>query len=128
MLNNQGYALIACNHTLEHTFVPNRCVIGAGRSIITLLHLDKQNQSTNNTGSTSNNSPTTERGNTSTDSASERDTPTEEVNSYCSVKTTNKGHVLLATAIVEVMDKAGQFIPCRALLDWLSHSLHNGKM
>jgi hypothetical protein len=83
----------------------------------TLLHLHKQNQPTNDSGSTSNNSPTTEKGNTSTDSASERGSPTEEVNSYCSVKSNTKGHVLLATAIVEVMNKAGQFIPCRALLD-----------
>jgi hypothetical protein len=69
-------------------------------------------------GSTSNDPPADVRGATSTDSATDaKGTPTEEVNSYCFMKANTKSHVLLATAIVEVMNKAGQFIPCRALLD-----------
>jgi hypothetical protein len=33
-----------------------------------------------------------------------------------------RNHILLATAIVEVKNKAGQYIPCRALLDSASQS------
>jgi hypothetical protein len=63
------------------------------------------------------------RGATSTDSATDaKGTPTEEVKSYSLMKANTKSHVLLATAIVEVMNKAGQFIPCRALLDRGSQS------
>jgi hypothetical protein len=78
----------------------------------TLLHIDKQHQPKNYTGSTLNNPPADVRGATSTDFAmDEKGTPTEEVNSYCFMQANTKSHVLLATAIVEVMNKPGQFIP-----------------
>jgi hypothetical protein len=77
-----------------------------------------QNHTTNHKDSTSNDPPVDVEGSTSTDSDTDaKGTPTEEVNSYCSMKANSRNHVLLAAAIVEVMNKAGQFIPCRALLD-----------
>jgi hypothetical protein len=44
------------------------------------------------------------------------------VNTYCSFKGKPRNHILLATAIVEVKNKAGQYVPCRALLDSASQS------
>jgi hypothetical protein len=41
----------------------------------------------------------------------------KELNTYCSLKGQAKNHILLATAIVEVQNKFGQYMPCRALLD-----------
>jgi hypothetical protein len=43
------------------------------------------------------------------------------VNTYCSFKGRPKNHILLATATVEVKNKSGQYVPCRALLDSASH-------
>jgi len=40
-----------------------------------------------------------------------------EVNTYCSFKNKPRYHILLATAIVDVKNKSGQYVPCRALLD-----------
>jgi hypothetical protein len=40
-----------------------------------------------------------------------------EINTYCSFKGKPRNHILLPTAIVEVQNKSGQYIPCRALLD-----------
>jgi len=45
-----------------------------------------------------------------------------EVNTYCSFKGKSRTHILLATAIIEVKNKAGQYVPCRALLDSASQS------
>lgn len=45
------------------------------------------------------------------------ETPTVEVNTYCSFKGNLTNRILLATAIVEVRNKANQYIPCRVLLD-----------
>jgi len=73
----------------------------------TLLHIDKQNQTTNDKGSTSNNNH----------SANAKGTTTAKVNSYCSLKSKPRNHILLATAIVEVKNKSGQYVPCRALFD-----------
>ena len=39
-----------------------------------------------------------------------------EVNTYHTLKGKSRNHVLLATTIVEVRNKSGQYIPCRALL------------
>jgi hypothetical protein len=50
-------------------------------------------------------------------SADAKGASTAEVNSYCSMEANSRNHILLATAVVEVMNKNGQFIPCRALLD-----------
>jgi len=77
----------------------------------TLLHTDRQNQSTNDKGSATNGPPADARG-----------SPTAEVNTYCSFNSKPRNHILLATAIVEVQNKSGQYVPCRALLDSASQS------
>ena len=77
----------------------------------TLLHIHRQNESTNDKESTNNNRPVDARGNT-----------TAEVNTYCSFKGKPKNHNLLTTAIVEVQNNSGQYVPCRALLDSASQS------
>jgi hypothetical protein len=78
----------------------------------TLLHIDQQNQVANaNRSTTSNNSPATTKGLT-----------TAEVNTYHTLKGKSRNHVLLATAIVDVRNKSGQYIPRRALLDSGSQS------
>jgi hypothetical protein len=78
----------------------------------TLLHIAKQNQTTNDKGSTTNNNH----------SAKAKGTTTAEVNIYCSLKSKPINHILLATAIVDVKNKSGQYVPCRALLDSGSQS------
>jgi hypothetical protein len=76
------------------------------------LHIDKQHQLANaNRLATNNDSP-----------AATRDATTVEVNSYHSLKDNPRNNILLATAIVEVRDKTGQYVPCRALLDSGSQS------
>jgi hypothetical protein len=77
----------------------------------TLLHIAKQNQVVNTKGSTSNSSPSPTQG-----------PKGAEVNTYHTFKGKSRNHVLLATAIVEVRDKSGQYIPCRTLLDSGSQS------
>ena len=72
----------------------------------TLLHIDRQNQLINDKASATNGPPADARG-----------SPTAEVNTYCSFKGKPRNHVLLATAIVEVRNKSGQYIPCRASFD-----------
>jgi len=76
-----------------------------------LLHIGRQNQSTNNKGSATNGPPADARG-----------SPTAEVKTYCSFKGKPRNHILLATVIVEVQNKSGQYVPCRALLDCASQS------
>jgi hypothetical protein len=69
--------------------------------------MDGQNQATNDKGSkNSNNLP-----------ADTQSSSTTEVNTYCS-----SNHIFLATAIVEVKYKFGQYVPFRALLDSASQS------
>jgi len=76
----------------------------------TLLHIDRQNQSINDKGSVTN-GPADARGSS-----------TAEVNTYCSFKGKPRNQILLATAIVEVQNKSGKCVPCRALLDSASQS------
>ena len=76
----------------------------------TLLHIDRQYQSINDKGSVTN-GPADARGSS-----------TAEVNTYCSFKGKPRNQILLATAIVEVQNKSGQYVPCRALLDSASQS------
>ena len=76
----------------------------------TLLHIDRQFQSVNDKGSETN-GPADARGSS-----------TAEVNTYCSFKGKPRNQILLATAIVEVQNKSGQYVPCRALLDSASQS------
>jgi len=71
-----------------------------------LLHLDSQTQATNNSSPTKNNQSATTNGVTNAN-----------VNTYYTLKGKPKNHTLLATAIVEVRNKSGQYVRCRALLD-----------
>jgi hypothetical protein len=73
--------------------------------------MDKQKQ-TSDKRSTTNNS-------LSTNTKGSRDA---EFNTYCSLKGKARNHILLGTAIVEVQNKFGQYIPCTALLDSAFHS------
>jgi len=77
----------------------------------TLLHLDSQTQATNNGSPTRNNQ-----------SANTKGVTNANVNTYHTLKGKPKNHTLLATAIVEVRNKSGQYVPCRALLDSGSQS------
>jgi len=95
--------------TKNHTCSKQKCY-KCHRNHHTLLHIDKQNQASNDTRSTTSEPP-----------ASAKDT-TPEINTYCSLKGQPQTHILLATAIVEVRNKFGQYVPCRALLDSASQS------
>ena len=76
----------------------------------TLLHIDRQNQSIDDKG-TIINVPADAIG-----------ISTAEVNTYCSFKGKSRNQILLATVIVEVQNKCGQYFPCRSLLDSASQS------
>jgi hypothetical protein len=78
----------------------------------TLIHIDAQNQATSDSSSTTNNNL----------SANTKGATVTEVNTYHTLKDKSRNHVLLATAIVEVRNKSGQYVPCRALLDSGSQS------
>jgi hypothetical protein len=78
----------------------------------TLLHIDKQSQQRNDKESSTN----------TNQSANAKGTTTAEVNTYCSFKGKPKNYILLATAIVKIRNKSGQYVPCRALLDSASQS------
>ena len=78
----------------------------------TSIHIDTQNQVTTDSGSTTNNNL----------SANTKGATVAEVNTYHTFKGKSRNHVLLAKAIVEVRNKSGQYIPCRALLDSGSQS------
>jgi len=71
----------------------------------TLLHINKPTRP-NNRGSTNHNRPADAKGN-----------PTAEVNTFCSFKGKSRNQILLATSIVELRNKSGQYVPCRTLLD-----------
>jgi hypothetical protein len=75
-----------------------------------MLHIDYQ-PNNNKQSSTNTNPPADARG-----------TSTTEVNTYCSLKGKPRNHILLATANVEVKNKAGQYVPCTALLHSASQS------
>jgi len=77
----------------------------------TLIHLDTQNQANKDSGSTTKNKL-----------SNTRDSKVAEVNTYHTLRGKSRNHVLLATAIVEVKNKSGQYITCRALLDSGSQS------
>jgi len=77
----------------------------------TLLHIDRQLQSNNDKGSAISSPPADARGSS-----------TADVSTYCSFKGKTRNHILLVTAIVEVQNKFGQYVPCRALLDSASQS------
>ena len=77
----------------------------------TLLHIDRQNQSTIDKRSVTNGLPADARG-----------TSTSEVNTYCSFTGKPRIHILLTVAIVGVQNKPGLHVPCTALLDSASQS------
>ena len=95
--------------TRNHTYSKQVCCQCHKRH--TLLHVDRQLQSTNGKGSAIISPP-----------ADVRDSSTAEVNTYCSFKGNPRNHILLATTIVEVQNKSGQYVPRRALLDSASQS------
>jgi hypothetical protein len=72
----------------------------------TLLHIDKQSQTRGKGSTTNNNLAADTKGSTN-----------KELNTYCSLRGQAKNHILLATAVVEIQNKFGQYISCRALLD-----------
>ena len=84
----------------------------------TLLHIDKQNQTTNGKGSTTNNNH----------SANAKGTTTAEVNTYCSLKNKPRNHILLATAIAEVQNKSGQCPMQGPIRQRLPVAFYNRKM
>ena len=75
----------------------------------TLLSFDKVQSSVNNNGN-------------SASHESNSETAPEKVNTYCSLKNQPNTHVLLATAIVLVQNKHGDYIPWRPLLDSASQT------
>ena len=96
-------------HTKNHTCSKQVCRHCHNRHH-TLLHLAGQPQSANDRRSANN------------QSAGSQSNTTAEVNTYCSFKGKPRNHNLLATASVEIQNKAGQYVPCRALLDSASQS------
>ena len=78
----------------------------------TLSHIDRENQTAYDKGSISNKNL----------SADTRVSITADVNTRWSYKGKLRNHILLATAIAEVQNKSGQYVPCRALLDSGSQS------
>jgi hypothetical protein len=77
--------------------------------------MDRQNKATNDKVSKNNN-------NNNNNPADAQGKQNAEVNTDCSLKAKPRNHIRLATAIVEVQYKSGQYIPCRALLDSASQS------
>ena len=55
-------------------------------------------------------------------SADSKGSPTAEVNKHCSFKGRPQNQTLPATAIVELRNNSGYYIPCRAILDRASQS------
>ena len=89
----------------------------------TLLHFDKYHQHFK-ARSVNNLAPTTAKG-TSTHkklTVNKQNNAPTEVNTYCTFKGRPQNQVLLATAIVDIRNKAGHYVPCRALLDSASQS------
>jgi hypothetical protein len=82
-----------------------------------MLHIDKQKQKSNDRKSTTSNPP-----------ADVKATTNAEVNTYCSFKGRPKNHILLATAIVEVKNKSGQYVMQSIVRQCLSVTLHNRKV
>jgi len=78
---------------------------------LTLLLIDRQNQSINGKGLANIGPP-----------ADARSSSTSESNSYCSFKGKPRNHILFATAILQVQNNSGQYVPRRLLLDSASQS------
>jgi len=89
----------------------------------TLLHINAHTR-TNNKGSTNHNRSANGKGPSTNNklTANEQNNALTEVNTYCSFKGKPQSQTLLETAIVELRNKSGQYVPCRALLDSASQS------
>jgi hypothetical protein len=73
----------------------------------TLLHIDKQKETTNDNGSTINNNQF----------ANTKSSINAEANTYYTLKGKSRNLILLATTNVDVKNKFGQYVPCKAFLD-----------
>jgi len=83
-----------------------------------LLHLNVQ-QRPNSRRTTNHNVPTNGKG-PSTNSkltVNEQSNALTEISTYCTFKGKSQNQTLLATAVVELRNESGQFVPCRAMLD-----------
>jgi len=76
----------------------------------TMLHIDRQNQSIKDKESATNGP------------GDVRSSSTAEFNTNYSFKIKPRNQILLAKAIVECVNKSGQYVPCRELLDSTSQS------
>jgi len=110
MPRNQDFVSTVCNHLQEITCSKQVCR-QCHKSHHTLLHIDRQIQSTNDKGLVTNDPPADAKGSSCA-----------EVNTYCSFKSKHRNQIVLATAIVEVQKKSGQYVPYRALLESASQS------
>jgi len=105
-----------CLNCLQPFFKNHTCSKGVCRKCNkrhhTLIHTDTQNQANRDSGPTTNNNL----------SANTKGATVAEVDTYHTLKGKSRNHVSLATAIVEVRNKSGQYVPCRPLLDSGSQS------
>ena len=122
MSSSLNSVLIVCKYILEDTCSKEVCRQCNSRHH-TLLHFDKQHQHYD-ARSVNNNPPTNGKGPSTNNklTANEQNSAPTEVNTYCTFKGKPQNQVLLATAIVELRNKSGRYIPCRALLDSASQS------
>jgi len=108
--SNQDFVSTACNHLPGNTHVRNKCAVNVTSDNIPCCTYTGKINHLMTKGSVTN-GPAYARGSS-----------TAEVNTYCSFKGKPKNQFLLATAIVEIQNESGQYIPCRALLDSASQS------
>jgi len=107
---NQDFVSTACNQLPGITHVRKQVFLQCHKRHHTLLHIDRQIQSINDKRSVTN-GPADAKGSS-----------TAEVNTYCSFKGKPRNQILPATAIVEVQNNSGYYVPCRVLLDSASQS------
>ena len=114
--------LIVCKHIPQDTCSEQVCRKCNARHH-TLLHFDKYHRHSN-ARSVHNNAPTTAKGPSTHNklTANEQNNAPTEVNTYCTFKGKPQNQVLLITAIVQLRNKSGHYVPCRALLDSASQS------
>jgi hypothetical protein len=106
-VKQQGLCFNCLQTTVKgHTCSQQQCRICYKRHY-SLLHIAKQHQvAIANRLATNNSSLSPAQGSTGA-----------EVKTYYTLKGKPRNHILQGTAIIEVRDKTGQYIPCRALLD-----------
>jgi hypothetical protein len=107
----QSGLCLSCLQLSTKTHTCSKCVCRqCHNNHHTLLHMSRQNQSVNNRRPGTN------------QSAGAQGNSTAGVNTYCLFKGKPRNLILLATAIVEIQSKSGQYVPCRALFDSASQS------